>query len=141
MSAVSAPVLAIIALAVLWLALAIVLSIHAARRARIAAALVSAARSNAALLEISPARLVLVHPDGRIEIDAMLARDLGLHGAPSRLSDLVGNDVGVVREDLEALSADVAAARASAGRVERKVGVSGSARVFDIRGGPAPSTE
>src|SRR5690242_21549636 len=127
MSAVSASVLAIVALALLWLAIAIVVAVHAARRARVAAAIVGAARSNASLLEISPARPVLVHPDGRIESDAMLARDLGLHGAPARLSDLVGSDCGLLPDDLEALRADVESARASAGRIERKVRVAGSA--------------
>src|SRR5690242_20230442 len=134
MSAVSASVLAIVALALLWLAIAIVVAVHAARRARVAAAIVGAARSNAALLEFSPARPVLVHPDGRIESDAMLARDMGLHSPPARLSDLVGNDSGLVPEDLEALITDVEAARASAGRIERKVRVNAAARVFDVRG-------
>jgi len=139
MSAVSGPILAIVVLALLWLAIAIVLALSAARRARLAAAVVGAARMNASLLEISPARPMLVHPDGRIESDAMLARNLGLHGAPAKLSDLVGNDSGFLAEDLDALSAELQAARASAGRIERKVRVAGSARVFDVRGGPAPS--
>ena len=139
MSAVSAPVLAIVALALLWLAIAIVLAMNAARRARLAAAVVDAARANASLLEISPARPLLVHPDGRIESDARLARDLGLQGAPGSLSDLVGKGSGLFPDDVEALSADLEAARASAGKIERKVRVAGSARVFEVRGGSAPS--
>ena len=141
MSALTEPVLAIVALALLWLALGAALAIAAARRMRIAQTVLGAARSNAALLEISPARPLLVRSDGRIESDPLLLRELGLDGDPKSLNDLSDADSGIDSEDLEALTADIAAARASGGRIGRKVQVNGSARVFDIRGGPAPASE
>ena len=141
MSALTEPVLAIVALALLWLALGAALAIAAARRMRIAQTELAAARSNAALLEISPARPLLVRSDGRIESDPLLLRELGLDGDPKSLNDLSDADSGIDSEDLEALTADIAAARASGGRIGRKVQVNGSARVFDIRGGPAPASE
>ena len=141
MSALTEPVLAIVALALLWLALGAALAIAAARRMRIAQTVLGAARSNAALLEISPARPLLVRSDGRIESDPLLLRELGLDGDPKSLNDLSDADSGIDSEDLEALTADIAAARASGGRIGRKVQVKGSARVFDIRGGPAPASE
>jgi signal transduction histidine kinase len=141
MSAYSGPVLAISALALLWLAVGVLLAVTAARRLRLAESILGAARSNAALLEISPARPLAVHPDGSIECDPLLLRDLGIQRAPKSLSDLAGNDSGIVADDLEKLRTDIEAARASAGRLERKVRVNGSARIFDVRGGPAPAPE
>ena len=131
----------IAALALLWLAVAIGLSMLAARRLRLAQDLLGAARSNARLLELAPARPLLVRADDRIEIDPQLLRELGLNGRPERLSALLGNDSGIASDDLEALTADVDAARASAGRIARKVKAHGSGRVFEVRGGPAPAPE
>jgi signal transduction histidine kinase len=54
---------------------------------------------------------------------------------------MAGNDSGIVLEDLEALTAGVAAAQASAGRLLRTVRVQGSSRIFEVRGGPATSGE
>jgi signal transduction histidine kinase len=141
MSALSGTSLAIAALAVLWLAIAAAIAVAAARRFRLAEAVLGVARSSAALLEANPARPLLVRPDERIEADTQLLRDLGLRSEPSRLADLVGNDSGILPEDLEALTADIQAARVSAGRVTRKVRANGSGRVFEVRGGPAPSFE
>ena len=136
-----APGYAIAALALLWLAVAIGLSALAARRLRLAQDVLGAARANAALLELTPARPLLVRADGHIECDPQLVRDLGLGGQPARLADLAGNGSGLERDDLEALSTDVEAARASAGRVVRKVKAHGSGRVFDVRGAPAPAPQ
>ncbi len=132
--------LAVGGLAVLWLAMAVVMTLMAARRFRLAEQVLDAARANAALLELTPARPLVVRPDQRIEADAQLVRDLGLHGTPSRLSDLTGNDSGIAAEDLQALAEDVEAARVSAARISRKVRANGSGRVFEVRGGPAPSS-
>jgi hypothetical protein len=136
-----APGYAIAALALLWLAVAIGLSVLAARRLRLAQDVLGAARANAALLELTPARPLLVRADGRIECDPQLLRDLGLGGQPAHLADLAGNGSGIERDDLEALTVDVDAARASAGRVARKVKADGSGRVFEVRGAPAPAPE
>ena len=141
MGALGATTIWIVALALLWLALAVAITIAAARRFRLAEEVLGAARANATLLELTPARPLLIRPDQRIEADMQLVRDLGLHDQPSRLKELVGNDSGIVREDLEALNEEVDAARASAGRIARKVRAHGSGRVFEVRGGPAPAPE
>ena len=132
---------AIVALALLWLAVAVALSMLAARRLRLAQDVLAAARSNARLLELTPARPLLVRADHRIEIDPQLLRDLGISGRPSRLDDLSASDAGIAREDFDLLTADLDAARASAGRVARKVRSQGVGRVFEVRGGPAPAPE
>jgi signal transduction histidine kinase/PAS domain-containing protein len=132
---------AIVALALLWLAVAIVIAIVAARRFRLAEAVLDAARSSAALLETTPARPLLVRSDHRLEIDRQLQRDLGLSRHSARLSDLIANDGGIEADDLQLLTADVEAAQLSAQSVARTVRVRGSSRVFEVRGGPAPAPE
>lgn len=141
MSAISATTIAIVALALLWLALAVAMTVVAARRFRLAEEVLGAARANATLLDLAPARPLVVRPDERVEIDAQLVRDLGLHGTPARLAELVGNDSGVLAEDFEGLRQDIETARVSAGRVFRKVRANPSGRVFEIRGGLAPAPE
>jgi signal transduction histidine kinase len=129
------------ALALIWIAIAAWVTLVAARRIRVAQQVLDAARSNARLLEVMPARPLLVMSDGRVEIDHQLVRDLGLKEAPETLSRLSVEDSGIEPEDLEALAVEVEAARASAARISRKVRAQGSARVFDVRGGPGPSEE
>ena len=141
MSGLSGVSLAAIALAALWITVAVVLSVIAARRLARAAALQDSARSLSSLLEVAPARPLLVRPDGRIEADARLLRELGLEQVPIRLADLAGDNAGIEKEDLDALIADVEAAAIACERVERTVRAAGSRRVFDVRGGPAPPPE
>jgi signal transduction histidine kinase len=141
MNAFSGPVVAIVALALLWLGIAAGIAFAAARRFALAEDVLGAARSNATLLELTPARPLVVRPDGRIETDAQLVRELGLHSTPTRLVELAGNDSGLAQLDLEALIETVEAARVSAGRVSSKVHAAGSGRVFEVRGGPAPAPE
>lgn len=129
--------LVVVAVGLFWLAVATTLSIIAARRFRLAEQVLDAAQANARLLQLTPARPVLVLPDGRVEIDEQLLRDLGLERRPTRLSELVGNDSGIAPEDLDALSTAIANARASA-RLSIKVRLQGSGRAFDVRGAPAP---
>ena len=138
MGALGATGLAIAALALLWLGIAAAVAVAAARRFRLAEQVLEAARANARLLELMPARPLLVHPDDRIEVDEQLLRELGLTERPPRLAELVGNDSGIAPHDLGILSSDLEIARASAGRLSRKVRAQGSGRVFDVRGGPAP---
>lgn len=114
MSGEPAAVIVIAALALLWVGVAIALSLAAARRFRLAERVLGAARVNATLLDISPARPLLVRSDGRIETDPHLVRELGLKAAPKTFADLHGNDSGLTAEDLEALAAAVETARASA---------------------------
>ena len=141
MGAMSAISLAIIALAALWLGMAVAISFLAARRFRLAEQVLDAARTNAALLELSPARPLVVRPNNRIEADPRLLRDLGLDGDPKTIAELTGNDFGIAPDDLDALKGDIEAARVSAGRISRKVRVHGSGRAFDVRGGRAPAPE
>lgn len=129
------------ALGLLWLPIAVGISLLAARRLRMAEAVVGAARSLTALLELAPARPLLVRADERIEADVQLQRDLGLAASPARLSDLAGEDSGIARSDLDALCKDIENARTSAGRFMRKVRATGSGRVFAVHGGPAPAPE
>jgi signal transduction histidine kinase len=133
--------LAIAALALLWLGIAAAIAVLGARRFRLAQQVLGAAQANARLLEVMPARPLLVRADQRIEADRQLLRDLGLETRPARLAELSGNDSGIRNEDLDALAADIVAAQASAGRVARTVRAKGSSRVFDVRGGPAPAGE
>jgi signal transduction histidine kinase len=130
-----------IALAALWILVAAGLSLVAARRLRLAQGVLGAAHANARLLEISPARPLLVRSDGSIETDSHLVRELGLKSAPRMVAELRGNDSGIVADDLAFLTAEIESARASASRLAAKVRVAGTSRVFDIRGGPAPAPE
>jgi signal transduction histidine kinase len=141
MSALSATSVAIAVLALLWLAIAIAIAVTAARRFRLAETVLGVARTSAAMLEATPARPLLVRPDQKLEIDPQLLRDLGLARPPARLGDLTGNDSGIHPGDLAALTSDIEAARISAQRLARTVRSQGSARVFEVRGGPAPSPE
>jgi signal transduction histidine kinase len=126
------------ALALLWLAVAAAMAIAAARRFRLAQQVLDAAQANARLLELMPARPLVVRGDGRLEADAQLLRDLGLDHCPSSIAELAGNASGLDPNDVQALAAEIAAAQASSGRVSRTVHAHGSARVFDVRGAPAP---
>ena len=108
---------AIAALALLWLGIGVAVSVVAARRLRIAQDVIDAARANAHLIDLMPARPVVVRADRRIEADEQLIRTLGLEARPSSLSELAGNDSGIVAQDLEALTVEIEAAQASAGRI------------------------
>ena len=141
MSALGATTVAIVALALLWLALAVSITVIAARRFRMAEQVLGAARANSTLLELNPARPLVVRPDQKIEVDAQLARDLGLQGTPTRLAELVGKDSGILAEDFDLLKDDLESARLSAGRISRKVRTSPSGRTFEVRGGIAPEPE
>lgn len=144
MSASGETTIAIIAaagLTILWLCIAAAIAIIASRRFRLAQTVLDTAQGNLRLLKLMPARPMVVRADQRIEVDEQLLRDLGLGHHPKTLMELAGNASGIEPDDLAALRADIDAARASAGRLSRKVHVHGSARVFDVRGGPAPSAE
>ncbi|HZU50975.1 MAG TPA: ATP-binding protein [Sphingomicrobium sp.] len=134
----SAAMTALVGLALLWIAGAALLALLAVRRLRLAQDVLDAAQSNARLLKLMPARPVLVTGDLRIDADQQLLRSLGIERNPKTLSGLTGKDRGLDADDLEALVQDVENARASAGKVSRKVRANGSARVFDVQGGPAP---
>jgi signal transduction histidine kinase len=129
------------ALAALWIVLAATLSVIAARKLRDATSVIAAARSLQNLLQLSPGRPLVVLPDGSIEADERLVREIGIEKAPRSLPDLAGEDRGLDREDMAALEAQVRNAAMSGGRIDCQVRVAGSGRVLDVRGAPAPAPE
>ena len=137
----SAIFVAIALLALLWIGIAAAVAVAAARRFRLAESVLEAARANAVLLELTPARPLLVRPGQKVEADAQLLRDLGLTTRPKSLADLTSETAGIAIDDFELLRADIEAAQMSAGRVSRRVRAQASGRVFDVRGAPAPSPE
>src|SRR4029079_3993856 len=139
--AASATSLAIGALALLWLGLSVGLALARARGVGLGPRILDTARANARLLEVTPARPLVVFPDGRIEADERMVRERGLEGARGKLDQLARDGEGVVAEDLDKLRASVEAARASATAVSCTVRTNGGGRTFEVRGGPAPSGE
>jgi signal transduction histidine kinase len=140
-SGIPAIIWAIAILGLGWLGIAAAVSIVAARRFRLAEQVLAAARANATLLELSPARALVVRTNDRIEADPRLLRALGLAGEARTVADLGGDAAGIVADDLAALRSDIADARISAGRIVRKVHVHGAARTFDVLGARAPLPE
>ena len=128
----------IIVVAVLWVAIAAALAILAGRRIRAAQGVLGAARQLRALLEAAPARPLVVRPDGAIDIDPILQRDLGFAEAPLRLDQLEGEGVGLVPVDLYALKADLRTSTLDAKPLRRMVRLAASERVVEVRGAPAP---
>ena len=127
----------VIILAAFWVAIAALLLIMATRRIARANAVLASARSTAALLRAAPARPLLVHRGGTVEIDSHLQRDLGLEQPPASLDDLTRGETGIRGEDLEALKAEIATAAIGGPAIERQVRIAGSDRVLEVRGGLA----
>ena len=125
----------------LWLAIAAALLVLAARRIREANSVVDTAASMAALLDVAPARPLLVRPDGTVDADHRLLRELGLDVSINRWTGLTGDNSGFVDEDLAALKLAIDAAALSGTQIQQQVRAAGSSRVFDVRGGPAPAQE
>ena len=128
----------IIVLAAFWVAIAALLMILASRRISRANALLGGARSIASLLRSVPARPLIVRPDGGIESDTLLQRDLGLAAMPTHLDDLAANGLGLDPADLDVLKVDVQAAAISGTGIERQVRIAGTERAVEVRGGLAP---
>ena len=129
----------VIVLAAFWLGVAAVMMMLASRHFARASALAEGCRSIAALLRSVPARPLLVHPDGTIETDSMLARELGLAEPPATLDGLAAEAGGLVSDDLELLKRDIAAAALGGAAVSRQARLAGSDRVVEVRGGLAPA--
>jgi signal transduction histidine kinase len=132
---------AIIVVGVLWVAIAAALAILAGRRIRAAQGVLGAARQLRALVDAAPARPLVVRPDGSIDIDPVLQRDLGLAQAPGRLDQLESDGAGLVPVDLHALKADIQRAVLDAKPLRRMVRLAASDRVVEVRGAPAPPPE
>jgi signal transduction histidine kinase len=129
---------AIIVIAALWVVFAAILAILAARRLRRAHAVLGAARAMRSLLDAAPARALLVHPDGRIEADGQLVRDLGLANAPQRLEQLGGDETGLDKGDLEALGTALDDVRLGGAPLRRQLRLAGRDRVVELRASLAP---
>lgn len=128
-----------LALAGLWLVVAVVVSLLAARRLKQARQVIDDARSASAMLEAAPARPILVHPDGRVDADERLVRELGLLPSADTLDALSGPDTGIERGDLDRLTHAVRGAALSGEKIALSVRAAGSTRRFEVRGEPAPS--
>jgi signal transduction histidine kinase len=127
----------IIILAAFWVAIAALVAIVASRRIARANAVLASARSMASLLQAGPARPLLVHSDGRVEMDTQLQRELGLDTIPGRIDQLTSGDTGIAEADLRTLKDELKSAAIGGVRIERQVRLAGSDRVLEIRGGLA----
>ncbi|HLL30095.1 MAG TPA: histidine kinase, partial [Allosphingosinicella sp.] len=118
-----------------WLALAVWATVRGLGRGRAAAARIEATRHHEALLAASPALPLIVNRDGSLEEAERVALALGLERVPLRLADL---GEALTEEDRESLLAQVASTAAAAGAFTLSLRPAGSARVYRVRGGPAP---
>ena len=118
-----------------WLAIGLWATLRGSRRAAAASVEMRKAASAAALLAASPDLPLLIFRDGRVEASERVGLAFGLDRAPERLAHL-GDALG--EEDREALLAEVAATAAAAGGFSLSLRPTGSARVYRLRGGPAP---
>ena len=128
---------AILVVAALWLAIAAALSVLASLKIRRAQAVVGTAKQLKGLLEAAPARPLLVFPDGSIDTDRILLRDLGIEDSPTRFDQLGGEQQGIVTADLMLLKADLVVAALGAKPMRRMVRLAASNRVVEVRGAPA----
>src|SRR5690349_11175521 len=103
----------------LWLAIAAAILVLAARRMREANGVVAAATSMSALLDVSPARPLLIRPDRTIDADQRLLRELGLDPSTSRWDGLSGENAGVREEDLASLTLAIDAASLSGTSIQQ----------------------
>ena len=126
---------------VLWLAVAAGLAILAARRMRRAQRVIDAARRLRALVEAVPARPLLVHANGSIEMDRTLQRDLGLADPPTRFDELANDGRGLVADDLHGLKAALEGAILAAKPLRHMVRLAASGRVMEVRGALAAPPE
>jgi signal transduction histidine kinase len=93
------------------------------------------ARQLARLVEESPAQLMVVRSDGRIEGSPRLAAWLGFEALPQFLSELDGGEGrGLTTEQLEALSAAVLATQRTSQSFRLSVAPRGSRRSLTLRG-------
>jgi signal transduction histidine kinase len=91
----------------------------------------------AALLNSAPAIPVLIRSDGKIEAPALLASLLGRETVPTYLSELIGEDSGLLPEDREALGAEIIAAQRAAKSFRRVLALAEARRTVIVNGGPA----
>ncbi len=92
-----------------------------------------------ALLRSAPALSMIVRADGRVEMPQRMADWLGLSETPRFLPELSGEGTGLLREDADALAADVLAAQRAGRSFVRAVRPRGSARAITLRGSRGPA--
>ncbi|QAY80077.1 PAS domain-containing sensor histidine kinase [Sphingosinicella sp. BN140058] len=122
-----------------WLTLAVWFSLRAARRANFAAGLTVQADRAGALLAASPAMPLIADANGRAEASTRLAHALGLDAPPARLADLARENAGLEAAAADLLAERVREAALTGASFSLAVRAHGSARVFQVRGGPAPA--
>ena len=122
------------ALAGLCLLIGIALSIAALRQIAAARKAMCSARFLRELLEAGPARALLVQPDGSVELDEALARDLGVAPRLPSLHALGEAARGIEAEDAERLAAMLRPAILAGERIDLALRIKGSARLVDVRG-------
>jgi signal transduction histidine kinase len=121
-----------------WLAAALWATLVGARRSRLAFTGQAEADRARALLAASPAMPLLVLRDGRIDGPPRLAHLLGLEALPERLAGMQGES-GLGADEAAALAEAVGRCAATGAEFALALRPQGSARIFMIRGAPAPS--
>ena len=124
---------AVIVLAAIWVVIAAALAIFAAKRLRRAQSVLDGARTMRSLLDAAPARALIVYPDGKVELDGQLSRELGIEGEARKLDDLAGKGGGFEPEDLEALKTEIEDVRLGGAPVRRQLRMAGRDRVVELR--------
>lgn len=108
-------------------------------RARAGArAVLEALSRHRALAAESPAQVMIVRGDGRIELSRRLADWLGFEALPRDLSELVGGDSGLVEEQAGDFVRDVTAAQKGGKPFSRTIRPRGSERLLVVTGMRAP---
>jgi signal transduction histidine kinase len=128
----------VVALAALCLLVALGLGVAALRQLASARASARSARFVRDLLEAAPARAMLLHPDGRVELDRALARDMGVATELASLAALAEAPGGIEPEDAEKLTALARTALIAGDRIDLAVRLRSSTRLVDVRGAAAP---
>lgn len=129
---------AVLAVTAIWLVVAVIGALASVRRWRLANEQIVRVRSSLVLLDQMPARPLVVHPDGSVELDAQLLRSLGLEAPVRKWTDLSRDGVGLDRADVENIAALLEQACATASPFDCKVRLHDLSRVFDIRAVHAP---
>ena len=125
-------------LAGLCLLVALALAVIAVRQISAARSATRSARSVRELLAAGPARALLIHGDGRVELDRALAQSLGAPIELESLAALGDAPNGIEESDLERLKAQLGPAALAGERIDLTVRLKQSAQLMDVRGGAAP---
>lgn len=127
---------AALALAALWVPIAVFLSWRAVRQSRRARELAGHARAIGALLASAPSRPLLITPDRKLDCEPSLLRELG--NPEARVFADLSSDGAIAPADFAALEHELPAAALGPGRIMHTIRVQSSGRLFDVRGGAAP---